>query len=92
LQSLSALHRGVDPDRPVQRRAAARFVGLEMPAADVPLAARAPEELAGAYSSQLQERAGDISKLTGLDNLKAQYYGAEAVLPKLPGVGKKAQV
>ncbi len=79
-QELIATFRGVDPDKPQQRRAVARFVGLEMPA-DVPLAARTPDDVVDAYASRLTDRTADISKLVGLDNMKAQYYGVNAVAP-----------
>jgi hypothetical protein len=55
-------------------------VGLEIPEG-TPLAPESgPEAFAAKYAAPLASRVGDLSSLTGVDNLKAQLYG-------LPGVG-----
>lgn len=73
--------RGVDPDKPMQRRAVARFVGLELPKDTVPLDAKDTTAFLEDYGTKLREKTVDISKLSGIDNLKAQYYGIDAILP-----------
>jgi hypothetical protein len=74
---LLAEYRGVDPDKPTQREAVARFVGLQVPES-VPVG-RDPVEVVTKYSSSLA-KAVDVSQFTGVDNLKAQYYGAASVI------------
>jgi hypothetical protein len=116
-QVLLAELRGADPDAPAQRRATARFVGLDMPKVPgagpngepggVPLgrpveAVRADYEAklrglgigtgvgtgagagagagGAAFSSPSSSPSPYLGKLKGVDNLKAQLYGIEAVL------------
>jgi len=95
-ENILRLSRGVDPDRPLQRQAVARMVGFEMPkvaneALNASTAARSPEEVAGPYLSNVKERisTGDAAnRLTGVENLKAQYYGVH--LPDaIANAGKK---
>jgi hypothetical protein len=82
-ENILRLSRGVDPDRPLQRQAVARMVGFEMPkvsneALNASTAARSPEEVAEPYLLNVKERisTGDAAnRLTGVENLKAQYYG-----------------
>lgn len=70
-------YRGGDPDSERLRRSAARYVGLEMPAA-APLApASGPEAFATKYAAPLAARVGDLSGLSGVEHLKAQLYGAD---------------
>jgi len=87
LAGLAAAFRGADPDAPASRAAAARFVGLALP--DAPRAGGgdggAPAPPAAAERYHLAERAGalaasaDFSRLTGVANLKAQYFGLESL-------------
>ena len=88
-------HRGFDPDRPIQRHAAARYVGLEMPrvaatgeAAAAAAAPRSAEQLSERYVDGLRERtapgADAASRLTGIENMKAQYFG----VPVAPAIAK----
>lgn len=82
-ENILRLSRGVDPDRPMQRQAVARMVGFEMPkvtneAMNASTAARSPEEVAGPYLSNVKERISTgeaANRLTGIENLKAQYFG-----------------
>ena len=95
-ENILRLSRGVDPDRPLQRQAVARMVGFEMPkvaneALNASTAARSPEEVAGPYLSNVKERisTGDAAnRLTGVENLKAQYYGVH-VPDAIANAGKK---
>lgn len=87
LQELFDRYRGADADAPEQRKAVARFVGLEMPA--VPAGegsgkARDAEGVASAYAAPLASagagEGGGLEGLSGLDYVKAQLYGVEAVV------------
>lgn len=71
----------MDADAPEQRKAVARFVGLEVPEA-VPLG-RDATAVTAAYSSRIATAASaaQLEELKGIDNIKAQYYGIEAVRP-----------
>lgn len=82
---LIADYRGVDPDKPAQRDAAARFVGLQVP--DSAPVGRDPLEVASKYSSSLA-KAVDAARFSGVDNMKAQYYGAASVIAE-KGIGKE---
>lgn len=74
-QELYHRYRGVDADSPDQRRAVARYVGLEMPEVASPLpAASAPDAYRTAVSKV------ELSELQGLDYVKAQLYGVDAVV------------
>lgn len=78
-QDLLALQRGSDPDKEMARSAAARFVGLTIPEG-VPLGQpTAPAKYMDTVSARLSGRLED-TKLEGVDYLKAQYYGAKAVI------------
>ena len=89
-KNLIQLLRGIDPDKPVQRKAAANYVGLELPknkhtnedGVTIPLG-RPIEQVTSIYRDALIQRTGDISRLTGIANIKAQYYGTESVIPNL---------
>lgn len=74
LQELVNAYRGGDPDKQMQRHAAAKYVGLTIPES-VPLG-RTPLHIAEQYdlSNKLKAMAegNDLSKLSGLDNIKAQ--------------------
>lgn len=117
-QVLLAELRGADPDAPAQRRATARFVGLDMPkvpgagpngepggvplgrpveavradyeaklrglgigtGAGGALGAAATPSSSSASTSPSASASQYLGKLKGVDNLKAQLYGIEAVL------------
>lgn len=76
----------MDPDKQDQRAAVAKYVGLEIPSG-IPLDVQTSTDFAGKYAMSLAARSVDISKLKGIDNLKAQYYGVDAVIEEK--VGKK---
>lgn len=89
-QDLIIRYRGGDPDSERNRRSAARYVGLEIPTA-APLAPEtAPEAFQEKYSSPLATRIGDMSRLTGVDNLKAQLYGMPGSYSEAAGAGAGA--
>jgi hypothetical protein len=71
--ALQHRHRGFDADAPTQRAATARFVGLTIP--ERAPVGRTAEEVVATYAATLKAREGDISRLSGLEYLKAQYYG-----------------
>lgn len=91
LEYIDALHvqttlintyKGTDVDTPSQRRNVARFIGLDMPAQTPQAAAAGAASLAAASkvaekyraSVEAKTRAG-VTKLEGIDALKAQLYG-----------------
>lgn len=93
MQELLQAYKGADPDKPMQRAAAAAFVGLSVPEA-VPLG-RSASDAASRYNLASKIRTmseeGDLSTLTGLDNIKAQYFGISGVAGNTLGGQKDGQ-
>jgi hypothetical protein len=77
--ALMSAYKGVDPDLPLQREATARYVGLTMPDVAPSAAADSGEKYRATVAARLAT-ADVASKFTGVDNMKAQYFGAERVL------------
>ena len=76
-----ATSKGADPDKPIQRAATARFVGLTVPEG-IPLGAPLA---AGKYAASVAARLSGAdgvaaASLEGVDHLKAQLYGVAEVL------------
>lgn len=97
MQGLLERYRGGDPDSDKLRRSAARFVGLEMPAAGQPLPpSTGAAAVTAKYAAPLASRVGDggapASGLTGVDALKAQLYGADWREERAPEAGTGAYV
>jgi hypothetical protein len=80
LQGLYKAYKGVEVDTISQREAVARFVGLQLPTVPVPANGEDKKDLTTKYSQSMAEKASNPDSLTGIDNLKAQLYGVEAVL------------
>ena len=78
-QSLVTMYKGSDPDKPKQRDAAARYVGLEVPTT-VPLGGKNTLHYINKYSEILKNKTINVDKFQGVDNIKAQYYGVTSVL------------
>jgi hypothetical protein len=81
-QSLVSAYRGSDPDKAMSRKAAAQYVGLSIPES-VPLG-RPASSFAAEYDLAakigVMAKTADYGTLTGLNNIKAQYYGAASLL------------
>ena len=77
--ALMSAYKGVDPDMPLQREATARYVGLTMPDVAPSTAVDSGEKYRATVAARLAT-ADVTSKFTGVDNMKAQYFGAEKVL------------
>ena len=91
LQYLIGEYKGADPDAPSQRSSVAKFVGLSIPE---PIVTDA-EDKGAKYREAVKVRiAGPkdaaAANLKGVDNLKAQLYGVEAVLKEKRGAAARA--
>lgn len=80
-QTIIAATKGADPDKPIQRAATARFVGLTVPEG-IPLGAPvAPGKYAASLAARLSGADPLVgAQLEGAEFLKAQLYGVRAVL------------
>ena len=80
-QTIIAASKGADPDKPIQRAATARFVGLSVPEG-IPLGAPvAPGKYAASLAARLSGADPLVgAHLEGVEFLKAQLYGVGAVL------------
>jgi hypothetical protein len=90
-QELIGAYKGADPDLPMQRSSVAKFVGLSIPEP----AANDAEDKGAKYRAAVAARiAGPADKavknFVGVDNLKAQLYGVDALMKEKMGAAARA--